>query len=93
MRPLLVSGRGLRCAPADADVLLEALRAAAEERFTLPEWEAEPDGLLISLRSSGAEWMPRAWVELATQAADRGHDDACWSAPARCSARAGTARR
>ena len=69
MRPLLVSGRGLRCAPADADVLLEALRAAAEDRFTLPEWEAEPDGLLISLRSSGAEWMPRAWVELATRAA------------------------
>ena len=67
MRPLLVSGRGLRCAPADADVLLEALREAAEDRFTLPEWEAEPDGLLISLRSSGAEWMPRAWVELATK--------------------------
>ena len=67
MRPLLVSGRGLRCVPADADVLLEALRAAAEERFALPEWEAEPDGLLISLRSSGAEWMPRAWVELATR--------------------------
>jgi hypothetical protein len=67
MRPLLVSGRGLRCAPADAEVLLEGLREAAEDRFTLPEWEAEPDGLLISLRSSGAEWMPRAWVELATK--------------------------
>ncbi|HEY6891693.1 MAG TPA: DEAD/DEAH box helicase family protein, partial [Solirubrobacter sp.] len=66
MRPLLVSGRGLRCAPQDADVLLEALRVAAEERFTLPEWEAEVDGLLASLQSSGAEWMPRAWVELAT---------------------------
>ena len=66
LRPLLVSGRGLRCAPQDADVLLEALRAAAEERFTLPEWEAEVDGLLVSLSSSGAEWMPRAWVELAT---------------------------
>ena len=25
LRPLLVSGRGLRCAPQDADVLLEAL--------------------------------------------------------------------
>ncbi|HEX6024531.1 MAG TPA: DEAD/DEAH box helicase family protein, partial [Solirubrobacter sp.] len=67
MRPLLVSGRGLRCAPADAEVLLEALRETAEERFNLPEWEAEPDGLLTSLRSSGAEWMPRAWVELATK--------------------------
>ena len=66
LRPLLVSGRGLRCAPQDADVLLEALRVAAEDRFTLPEWEAEVDGLLASLQSSGAEWMPRAWVELAT---------------------------
>ncbi|WP_037410156.1 DEAD/DEAH box helicase family protein [Candidatus Solirubrobacter pratensis] len=67
MRPLLVSGRGLRCAPADAEVLLEALKADAEDRFTLPEWEAETDGLLVSLRSSGAEWVPRAWVELATR--------------------------
>src|SRR4051794_9461928 len=67
LRPLLVSGRGLRCAPADAEVLLEALRAEAEERFKLEEWEAETDGLLVSLRSSGAEWVTRAWVELATQ--------------------------
>ena len=72
MRPLLVSGRGLRCAPADAQVLLDALLAAAEERFTLPEWEGDPDGLLISLRSSGAEWMPRAWVELATKLLSEG---------------------
>ncbi len=66
MRPLLVSSRGLRCVPDDADVLLEALREAAEGRFALPDWEAEAEGLLITLRSSGAEWMPRAWVELAT---------------------------
>ena len=66
MRPLLVSGRGLRCAPQDADFLLEALKTTAQERFALPEWEAEVDGLLVSLSSSGAEWMPRAWVELAT---------------------------
>jgi hypothetical protein len=66
MRPLLVSSRGLRCVPEDADVLLEALRKAAEERFALPEWEVEPEGLLVTLRSSGAEWMPRVWVELAT---------------------------
>ena len=72
MRPLLVSGRGLRCAPQDAQVLLDALVAAAEERFTLPEWEGDPDGLLISLRSSGAEWMPRAWVELATKLLSEG---------------------
>ncbi len=72
MRPLLVSGRGLRCAPQDAEVLLDALVAAAEERFALPEWEGEPDGLLISLSSSGAEWMPRAWVELATKLLSEG---------------------
>ena len=66
MRPLMLSTRGLRCVPADAEVLLEALRAAAEERFALPEWEAETEGLLVTLRSSGAEWMPRVWTELAT---------------------------
>jgi hypothetical protein len=66
-RPLLVSGRGLRCAPADAEILLEALKEEAEERFKLEEWEAETDGLLVSLRSSGAEWVTRAWVELATR--------------------------
>ena len=44
MRPLLVSSRGLRCVPDDADVLLEALREAAEERFALPDWEAEAEG-------------------------------------------------
>jgi superfamily II DNA or RNA helicase len=67
LRPLLVSGRGLRCAPADADVLLEALKAVAEERFKLEEWDTDLDGLLVELHSSGAEWVPRAWVDLATQ--------------------------
>jgi superfamily II DNA or RNA helicase len=72
LRPLIVSGRGLRCLPADADVLLEALVAQAEEQLALPEWEAVPDGVLISLRSSGAEWVPRAWVELATRVLESG---------------------
>ncbi len=72
LRPLVVSGRGLRCLPADADVLLEALVAQAEEQLALPEWEAVPDGVLISLRSSGAEWTPRAWVELATRVLESG---------------------
>ena len=66
LRPLLVSGRGLRCAPGDAEPLLDALRTSAAGRFALPEWDSEPDGLLVSLHSHGAEWMPRAWVELAT---------------------------
>lgn len=67
LRPLLVSGRGLRCHPNDAEVLLAALQVTAEDHFKLTEWEAEPDGLLVTLRSQGAEWMPRAWVELATR--------------------------
>ena len=68
----VVSGRGLRCLPADADVLLEALVEQAEEHLALPEWEAVPDGVLISLRSSGAEWVPRAWVEVATRVLESG---------------------
>src|SRR3954452_87566 len=67
LRPLLVSGRGLRCVPEDAETLLEALEATAEDHFKLTEWEGELDGLLVSLQSQGAEWMPRAWVELATR--------------------------
>jgi superfamily II DNA or RNA helicase len=72
LRPLVVSGRGLRCLPQDAEVLLEALVQQAEEHLALPEWEAAPDGVLISLRSSGAEWVPRAWVELATRVLESG---------------------
>jgi superfamily II DNA or RNA helicase len=72
LRPLVVSGRGLRCLPADADVLLQALVAEAEEHLALPDWEAVQDGVLISLRSSGAEWVPRAWVELATRVLESG---------------------
>ncbi|HEY7077178.1 MAG TPA: hypothetical protein VH418_17495, partial [Solirubrobacteraceae bacterium] len=67
LRPLLVSERGLRCVPADAEPLLAALREHAENRFQLPEWAADPEGVLVDLRSSGAEWMARAWVELATR--------------------------
>ena len=72
LRPLVVSGRGLRCLPADADVLLEALVEEAAAHLALPDWEAAPDGVLMSLRSSGAEWVPRAWVELATRVLERG---------------------
>ncbi len=72
LRPLVVSGRGLRCLPDDADVLLAALVAQAEDQLALPDWEAEVDGVLISLRSSGAEWVPRAWVELATRVLESG---------------------
>jgi superfamily II DNA or RNA helicase len=72
LRPLVVSGRGLRCLPADAEVLLAALVEQAEAHLALPEWSAEPDGVLVSLRSSGAEWVSRAWVELATRVLENG---------------------
>ena len=72
LRPLVVSGRGLRCLPADADMLLAALVEQADAHLALAEWEAAPDGVLISLRSSGAEWVPRAWVELATRVLESG---------------------
>ena len=70
--PLLVSGRGLRCAPEHAAALLDALGREAEGRFTLPAWSAEPDGALVSLASAGAEWTPRSWVDLATRLLVRG---------------------
>ena len=72
LRPLLVSGRGLRCAPHDAELLLAALQREADGYLDLPEWAAEPDGVLITLRSSGAEWTSRAWVDLATRLLVRG---------------------
>jgi superfamily II DNA or RNA helicase len=72
LRPLVVTGRGLRCLPGDADVLLAALAAEAESHLSLPDWAAEPDGVLVSLRSSGAEWAPRAWVEVATRVLESG---------------------
>jgi hypothetical protein len=67
-RPLLVSGRGLRCAPDDARPLLDALAAAAGEAGApLAGWRAEPDdGGLVRLAAAGPEWRPRRWVPLAT---------------------------
>jgi superfamily II DNA or RNA helicase len=77
LRPLLVSGRGLRCAEQDADALLAALATAAGNgpggngpggngpAITL---RAEPaDGGLVRLIASGTAWQPRLWVELATR--------------------------
>ena len=47
---------------------------------------------LVALAARGAEWMPRLWVELATRVVRRRRRRRRWSARARCSARAGTAR-
>lgn len=81
LRPLLVSGRGLRCAEQDADRLLGALEAAAVAQAggTGPArggrgaagtgpLRAEPgERGLVRLAGSGAAWQPRLWVELATR--------------------------
>src|SRR5436190_8316092 len=66
LRPLLVSGRGLRCAERDAETLLEALRVQAGDR--LAGWSIlRGDDGLVALAAVGAAWQPRLWVELATQ--------------------------
>ena len=69
VRPLLVSGRGLRCTPHDADHLLGALTAtAAETAEPLTGWRAEPTGEgLVRLVAASPEWRPRQWVPLATR--------------------------
>ncbi len=65
LRPLLVSGRGLRCAGPDADALLAALAEAAGG--AAGGWRAEPgEGGLVQLTASGPAWQPRLWVGLAT---------------------------
>jgi superfamily II DNA or RNA helicase len=66
LRPLLVSGRGLRCAEADADALLAALTGAAGP--AADGLHAEPAvGGLVQLAAVGPAWQPRLWVELATR--------------------------
>ena len=94
LRPLLVSGRGLRCLPGDADVAARGARQRqAAEHFALPEWEAEPGRparlAAVSGRGVGAARVGRARHARCSRAASTER----WSAPARCSARAGTARR
>ena len=73
LRPLLVSGRGLRCAEGDADVLLDAIRTLGPAELT--GWRAAPDdGGLLRLHRAGAAWRPRLWVGLATRAFVDGGD-------------------
>jgi superfamily II DNA or RNA helicase len=66
LRPLLVSGRGLRCAAQDAEVLLAALRERAPQEIEGWSFELEPSGL-ARLQARGAAWRPRLWVSLATE--------------------------
>jgi superfamily II DNA or RNA helicase len=66
LRPLLVSGRGLRCAAPDAPALLAALQAQAGQQPS--GWRAEPDEFgLVRLMATGTAWQSRLWVELATR--------------------------
>jgi superfamily II DNA or RNA helicase len=69
VRPLLVSGRGLRCTPDDADHLLAALAAtAADTGEPLTGWRAEADSEgLVRLFATTPAWQPGRWVPLATR--------------------------
>ena len=76
LRPLLVSGRGLRCAQQDAAALLAALSDANKSAGAVDGWAAAADQTggwtagvpasgLVELRGPG-DWRPRRWVALAT---------------------------
>jgi superfamily II DNA or RNA helicase len=69
VRPLLVSGRGLRCTADDADHLLAALAAtAADTGEPLTGWRAEADSEgLVRLVATTPVWQPGRWVPLATR--------------------------
>jgi superfamily II DNA or RNA helicase len=70
LRPLLVTGRGLRCGPDDAEALLAALRQFASEVGGIDPggWHAEPsEPGLVRLTAAGPDWQPRTWVALATR--------------------------
>jgi superfamily II DNA or RNA helicase len=72
LRPLLVSGRGLRCAPHDASHLLESLtRCGAGEVAGWRASDVDAEGL-VRLEAGGAAWSSRAWVRIATTAFGQG---------------------
>jgi superfamily II DNA or RNA helicase len=64
--PLLVSGRGLRCARADARALLAALAERAPAGVGVLHAEAGEDDV-VRLTGRGSAWQPRMWVALATE--------------------------
>ena len=67
LAPVLVSGRGVRCAPADAARVVEALRRRAPAGLSAWRSEEDDDGL-VRVEAGGAGWTPRTWVRLATDA-------------------------
>lgn len=91
LRPLLVSGRGVRCIPGDADALLAAMERAAGDTLTGWRTEGDDEGL-ARLLADPPGWTSRRWVALATQLLHDGATQAIvgtrallgegWNAPA-----------
>ena len=92
LRPLLVTGRGVRCAESDADALTAALRAQAEARAagrcgagagrsTRTAWRRSRRSARNGARAPGSASPARSSPPVPRRRS---------SVPARCSARAGT---
>ena len=93
LRPLLVTGRGLRCAAGDAAALLARAGGGRRRRAgQAPGWSAGPpeDGL-VELRGPG-DWRPAALGRARHRRLRGGATSARSSAPAPSWARAGTPR-
>jgi len=69
--PLLISGRGLRCAAADAPRILEGLHVAAPAHVPFTTSVAASDGS-VRIEGCSVTWQPRSWVAAATHLLDSG---------------------
>jgi len=71
--PVLVSGRGVRCAPDDADRLIDCLLRVAppSDPALALRWEMDDDKLARIVGETA--WTPRRWVPLVTAALSAGH--------------------
>ncbi|MDP1849179.1 MAG: DEAD/DEAH box helicase family protein, partial [Solirubrobacteraceae bacterium] len=74
LRPLLVTGRGVRCVEPDAEALTAALREqACVEGLELPGWGWSLDAHgLAAITATGPGWSARTWVGLAGAILDAG---------------------
>jgi len=77
LKPLIVSGRGLQCAPDYSKQLLEFFNrnvdAVSNEPLAIsPLYIAEGDGGLVRIKADGNQWQPSLWVPLATEALRQG---------------------
>jgi superfamily II DNA or RNA helicase len=71
LRPLLVTGRALRCHPQDADTLLKGSDPFGDGATGLRVEGPDADGLMRVV-ADGEAWAARRWVGLATEALRRG---------------------